>query len=221
MPSLPKEATVNNAVTVCTNGDPIVYVKAKLWKIGKAFDVMSVKVLGRAAFQALISVALSYCRTPFVETVRVARSSSFEGLPIFPCWRTRPDAISVDAWSATERYIASRKFTVAIQTELWRLKATSPCPASLRAESSIGTITMCLKRFAAYFADALNSCSTAKNRLSFNRRHSMILSLSPAYCDVIVTRWQEASGGTAIREDGTTWDELKAKCAPATEPSEF
>ena len=43
-------------------------------------------------------------------------------------------------------------------------------------------------------------------------RHVYGLELNPAYCDVIVQRWQDFSGGQAILEgDGRTFDEIKAE----------
>ena len=38
-------------------------------------------------------------------------------------------------------------------------------------------------------------------------RRAALVELDPAYCDVIVKRWQEATGNTAEREDGCTFDE--------------
>ena len=38
-------------------------------------------------------------------------------------------------------------------------------------------------------------------------RRAALIELDPAYCDVIVRRWQEATGKVAEREDGTTFDE--------------
>ena len=37
-------------------------------------------------------------------------------------------------------------------------------------------------------------------------RTAALVELDPAYCDVIVRRWQEGTGGTAVREDGTVFD---------------
>jgi DNA modification methylase len=39
-------------------------------------------------------------------------------------------------------------------------------------------------------------------------RTAALVELDPAYCDVIVRRWQEGTGGTAVREDGTGFDAL-------------
>jgi hypothetical protein len=53
------------------------------------------------------------------------------------------------------------------------------------------------------------------------------MELSPAYCDVIIERWQNATGSFAMREDGISWDQLKAARVPQpvlaslSEPSEF
>jgi DNA modification methylase len=33
-------------------------------------------------------------------------------------------------------------------------------------------------------------------------RHAALVELDPAYCDVIVRRWQEGTGGKAVRQDG-------------------
>ena len=39
-------------------------------------------------------------------------------------------------------------------------------------------------------------------------RTAALVELDPAYSDVIVQRWQEGTGGTAVREDGTGFDAL-------------
>jgi DNA modification methylase len=39
-------------------------------------------------------------------------------------------------------------------------------------------------------------------------RTAALLELDPGYCDVIVRRWQEATGGTAVRQDGAVFDAL-------------
>ena len=39
-------------------------------------------------------------------------------------------------------------------------------------------------------------------------RTAALVELDPAYCDVIVRRWQEGTGGTAVREDGAVFDAL-------------
>lgn len=39
------------------------------------------------------------------------------------------------------------------------------------------------------------------------------LELDPAYCDVIVRRWQSFTGGRAVREDGAAFDDLAAASA--------
>jgi DNA modification methylase len=48
-------------------------------------------------------------------------------------------------------------------------------------------------------------------------RRAALVELDPAYCDVIVKRWQEQTGGTAVREDGAPYDALAAE-HPVTEP---
>jgi DNA modification methylase len=49
-------------------------------------------------------------------------------------------------------------------------------------------------------------------------RRAALVELDPAYCDVIVRRWQEATGGSAVREDGARFDELRpADQSPAQE----
>jgi DNA modification methylase len=59
-------------------------------------------------------------------------------------------------------------------------------------------------------------------------RRAALLELDPAYCDVIVRRWQEATGGSAVREDGARFDEVmpdaggdgeQARVAPARDAS--
>ena len=35
-----------------------------------------------------------------------------------------------------------------------------------------------------------------------------MMELDPAYCDVIIRRWQDATGQKAVREDGKTFDEI-------------
>ena len=39
-------------------------------------------------------------------------------------------------------------------------------------------------------------------------RTAALVELDPAYCDVIVRRWQEGTGGTAVRQDGAVFDAL-------------
>jgi DNA modification methylase len=47
-------------------------------------------------------------------------------------------------------------------------------------------------------------------------RHARLVELDPRYCDVIVQRWQEFSGGTAIRDgDGRGYEEIAAGCDSA------
>jgi DNA modification methylase len=47
------------------------------------------------------------------------------------------------------------------------------------------------------------------------------MEIDPAYCDVIITRWEEYSGGEARREDGTPWSHLAtpASSRPAAKKS--
>lgn len=39
-------------------------------------------------------------------------------------------------------------------------------------------------------------------------RQARVMELDPAYCDVIIRRWQDATGQKAVREDGKTFDEI-------------
>ena len=39
-------------------------------------------------------------------------------------------------------------------------------------------------------------------------RRAALVELDPAYCDVIIRRWQEGTGQSAHREDGISFDEL-------------
>jgi hypothetical protein len=39
-------------------------------------------------------------------------------------------------------------------------------------------------------------------------RTAALLELDPGYCDVIVRRWQEATGGRVVRSDGAVFDAL-------------
>jgi DNA modification methylase len=43
-------------------------------------------------------------------------------------------------------------------------------------------------------------------------RHARLVELDPRYCDVIVQRWQEFSGGAAILDgNGRTYDDIAAE----------
>jgi hypothetical protein len=43
------------------------------------------------------------------------------------------------------------------------------------------------------------------------RRQARLIELDPKYCDVIILRWQEFAGGTAILEaDGRSYEEIAA-----------
>jgi DNA modification methylase len=43
-------------------------------------------------------------------------------------------------------------------------------------------------------------------------RHARLVELDPKYCDVIVRRWQEFSGGAAtLHDDGRTYDDIAAE----------
>jgi hypothetical protein len=43
-------------------------------------------------------------------------------------------------------------------------------------------------------------------------RQARLIELDPEYCDVIVTRWQEFSGGAATLDDGgRTYDDIAAE----------
>lgn len=43
-----------------------------------------------------------------------------------------------------------------------------------------------------------------------NQRSARVMELDPLYCGVILDRWQEFSGKIAHRDDGETWDSIKA-----------
>jgi hypothetical protein len=47
-------------------------------------------------------------------------------------------------------------------------------------------------------------------------RQARLIELDPKYCDLIVRRWQEFSGGTGTLEgDGRSFDEIPPRCARA------
>ena len=47
-------------------------------------------------------------------------------------------------------------------------------------------------------------------------RRAVLVELDPRYCDVIIQRWQEATGREAVREDGLRYSQLTASSeAPA------
>lgn len=50
-----------------------------------------------------------------------------------------------------------------------------------------------------------------------NHRAARVMEMDPAYCDVIVRRWQDFTGEKALLAGGGTFDEVKAWRVPATE----
>ena len=50
-------------------------------------------------------------------------------------------------------------------------------------------------------------------------RRCFALELDPAYCDVIVKRWQEFTGQAAVLDGGPTFDELAAHAAGLSQPA--
>ncbi len=40
------------------------------------------------------------------------------------------------------------------------------------------------------------------------KRKACVMELDPAYCDVIIRRWQALTGEKAVREDGVAFDEI-------------
>ncbi len=46
------------------------------------------------------------------------------------------------------------------------------------------------------------------------KRRACVMELSPAYCDVIIRRWQDVTGLKAVREDGVEFDSIVPQMAP-------
>lgn len=46
------------------------------------------------------------------------------------------------------------------------------------------------------------------------KRRACVMELSPAYCDVIIRRWQDTTGLKAVREDGVEFDSIVAQQVP-------
>ena len=41
------------------------------------------------------------------------------------------------------------------------------------------------------------------------KRQARVMELDPAYCDVIIRRWQDSTGLKAVREDGVLFDDIE------------
>lgn len=72
---------------------------------------------------------------------------------------------------------------------------------SLRHASQIGNIV----------ADLFGGSGSTLIACEKTDRQCFMMELDPHYCGVILDRWQKFTGKKAIREDGKSWDDLKAE----------
>lgn len=60
--------------------------------------------------------------------------------------------------------------------------------------------------------DSFGGSGTTAIACEKHGRHARLMELEPKYCDVIVQRWQDFTGGSAVLEaTGQSWDDVVAE----------
>ena len=181
--------------------DAIGYVKAKISKLGERFDVVSVKVdTLRSTLLAGVVVPLEYGLAPPRQLVTHAGAFAIQRLAVLPSRGVLPDPVSRRAFPrAVHRTSVGDGFEGLAAVEA-RLQRRPVRPARLTTVlRRFRAIGMLLVLRTANGAGECYSGSAGEDRTSFDCWHESIITQNdPHYCDVIIRRWEEFTGGTAV-----------------------
>jgi hypothetical protein len=156
-----------------------------------------------------------------------------DGLPASSCWivwdKDNGDSFFADA----ELAWTNHKTAVRIFKHQWNglIKASERGQKRVHpTQKPVALAEWCFQQYGSENDGVLDLFGGSGSTLiacEKTHRKSYLMELSPAYCDVIIERWQNATGSFAMREDGISWDQLKAARVPQpvlaslSEPSEF
>ena len=200
-PAVVEVFPVLGTVAVDAKRDAVGWIEAQLRELCKRLDVVRVKsCTNYAASLAGVPVALQYRRAPLGQLRAQSRAFSFERLTILPRRCKRPDFVNLSARAGAIHPPDVRSGLESVATIQAGTHGRSVRPTRLTTE--LRSIRSAGVLFVLPFADGAcerNSGTAAEDRSSFDRWHmSIIPSIDPRYCDVIVRRWEEFTGKKAV-----------------------
>lgn len=183
-------ASVNLTVALVAQRQTVVQNESEVGELSPRFDVVGVEQSGAATAPASVAITAEHSYPPSSGLWREPSAISFRRLPVFPVSGERSNHVRVGAFARAVRAAVRCPFErPATHTEHGGRSVSPTClGAELRCA---GSVTVGRVRLA--------TNSTRQRRASIRRHTQIISEIEPAYCDVIVRRWEHVTGLKAER----------------------
>lgn len=178
-------------------------IKSQFKKVRERLEVMRVQVNASGTTSlAGVVVPLEYGFAPLAQLVTHPGAFAIKRPAVFPCTGQRTDLVSLSTFPRAVDALSIGPRLECLPTVQAGPLGRSVRPAHLAAVlRCFSTICVHLVRFAADGAGESGSGLSGGDRSSLDRWHSPSITRNdPAYCDVIVKRWENHTGLTATLE---------------------
>ena len=135
---------------------------------------------------------------------------------------TRKDFMGAHEWAlyGWKEGAAHQFFGPNNATDLWHVKKISPLSMVHLTEKPVELARLAIEyssRKGENVLDLFGGSGSTLIGAEQTGRHAFLMELDPAYCDVIVTRWEQFAGRKATLEDGDTFEAVATQRAAPTE----
>lgn len=182
-------------------------IKSQLGELRERLEVMCVKVNAMgAALLAGVVVPLEYVLAPLAQLVTHSGTFALQRLAVLPCAGKGTNLVRMGALSRAVDALPVSTRLERIATVEAKAFGSSICPTRLTTVlRRLRAIRVHLVRLVTDGACERSSGLSGWDWTSLDRWHGQIITpFDPAYCDVIVTRWQNVTGQTATRDEAVS-----------------